>query len=850
MLKTLRNTILISFGLLLPLLSYSQEKTNLGSLIAELEERYDIKFSYADADIEGLQLTISSSASLSIALQQIKEELQLDVKMLNDRYYAIAKPSRVDLCGKVLDNFAQNRVPGATVEVLGSELALTTNIDGDFALTDIPRDASLRIRYLGYVAKIVPVESLLGAECPKILLAERREQLKEVVVYQFLTSGIVREEDASISLNTAEFGILPGLVEPDVLQTVQALPGINSIDERVSDINVRGGTNDQNLLLWNGIKIYQSGHFFGLISAFNPYLIEKVAIYKNGTPARYGDGVSSVIGMETKNELEGQFSGGAGLNFIAGDGYGQFPIGQKLEFQFSARRSTTDFLTTPTYSSFTERVFQDTDVLDQQGENVGEELETEEDFYFYDFSGKVLYDLTADHKFRLSFIGMDNDLRYTETDLATGATTQSSLGQKNISVGLQWLGRWSDRFSSWANLYFSNYDLEALGISENPSQQLFQRNKVDERAAQLLTDWKVSEALNWQNGFEYVETGITNTSDVTEPPFESNVTSVIRKYAPFSQASFRTFEDKIIGSIGIRANYLVNLAQIDEGFKKIILEPRLNLNLRVATNLRVQLLGEFKSQTTNQVIDLEQNFLGVEKRRWILSDGNDLPVTQSRQGSVGANYKINGLYVTLEGFYKYVNGISTSTQGFQNEGQFTGSELGDYSARGIEFLINKKGKNYSTWFGYTYLKNDYLFETIQEGLFPNNLDVRHALTLASTLDIDKVKLALGINYRSGRPFTKPDANNPLNTDAFPAEINYAAPNSSRLPEYFRADASAVYGFDMGTRVRAKVGISLLNLTNRKNILNKYYRITDDNEIETVENQSLGLTPNISFRVVF
>lgn len=64
-------------------------------------------------------------------------------------------------------------------------------------------------------------------------------------------------------MNTAEFGILPGLIEPDILQTVQALPGIKSIDETVSDINVRGGTNDQNLILWNGIKMYQSGHFLG-----------------------------------------------------------------------------------------------------------------------------------------------------------------------------------------------------------------------------------------------------------------------------------------------------------------------------------------------------------------------------------------------------------------------------------------------------------------------------------------------------------------------------------------------------------------------------------------------------------
>ena len=101
-----------------------------------------------------------------------------------------------------------------------------------------------------------------------------------MILYKFLTTGLIKQQDGSITLNIEDFGILPGLIEPDILQTVQALPGIKSIDETVSDINIRGGTNDQNLILWDGIKMYQSGHFFGLISAFNPHLTDKVTIIK------------------------------------------------------------------------------------------------------------------------------------------------------------------------------------------------------------------------------------------------------------------------------------------------------------------------------------------------------------------------------------------------------------------------------------------------------------------------------------------------------------------------------------------------------------------------------------------
>ena len=92
-----------------------------------------------------------------------------------------------------------------------------------------------------------------------------------------------------------KLGILPGLIEADVLQVMQQIPGINSVNESVSSINARGGTHDQNLFLWNGIKMYQTGHFFGLISVFNPNLAHTISIIKSGSSAFYGESVSSVV---------------------------------------------------------------------------------------------------------------------------------------------------------------------------------------------------------------------------------------------------------------------------------------------------------------------------------------------------------------------------------------------------------------------------------------------------------------------------------------------------------------------------------------------------------------------------
>ncbi len=831
---------------------YGQEEQgtpiNLVTYIKTLEDKFNIKFSYINEDLEGISIDIPDNlVSLEDILSHIQSQLQIKSQKLSDRYYSFTKNTLVKVCGTILDNFAENNIPGATVEVFGTEIVQTTDSGGSFYLTDIPRNGTLKVRYLGFNTKYITVESLIkNGGCPKILMAQHFEQLKEVIVYKFLTTGIIKETDASITLNTADFGILPGLIEPDILQTVQALPGIKSIDETVSDINVRGGTNDQNLILWNGIKMYQSGHFFGLISAFNPYLTDKITVYKNGTPSAYGDGVSSVIRMETSNELSDYFVGGAGFNFISGDIYGQIPIAHNLGFQFSARRSTTDFLNTPTYNKFFDRAFQDSEVTNENNIAVDDQIIRNENFFFYDFTGKLLYDINDQHKLRLNFIGIANNLDYEETNLTDLETTNSILDQTNLSVGGQLQSRWTNRLSSNLNIYYSRYNLDAESLFANQIQNLLQNNQVKESSLKFDTNYQLLGNLLWNSGYQYLETGITNTTIINQPLFESEIKGVIRIHAPYSEIAYGTEDNKFVGRGGVRFNYVENL----NTFTEFLVEPRLNLSFKLANHLRAEMLGEFKSQSTNQIIDLEQNFLGIEKRRWILSDEDTLPITKSKQGSVGINYDKNDIYIGLEGFFKKVDGISTSTQGFQNQNQFNG-EIGSYDVKGLEFLINKKGHNYSTWLSYTYNKNDYNFETIIPNSFPNNLDIRHTLTFAGTYTYNKLKLSIGINYRSGKPFTEPqDGDLALDTSVFPARINYKSPNSNRLPDYFRADASAIYKFNISQRVKANAGISLLNMTNRKNSLNKYYRVTEDDQIETVESVSLGFTPNVSFRVSF
>lgn len=239
-----------------------------------------------------------------------------------------------------------------------------------------------------------------------------REQLEEVVVKNYLTSGITKLNDGSLTVKPEQFGILPGLIEPDVLQTIQALPGVFSVEESVSNINVRGGTHDQNLILWDGIKMYQSGHFFGLISAFNPYTTKKVNVSKNGTRARFGDGVSSVIDMQLSDDVDGKFNAGAGFNLINAHAYAKIPLTHRTELQLSTRRSITDLIVTPTYDQYFKRVFQDSDLSNNAKSDAI--ISQNEDFSFYDITAKLLYDISKKDKVRLHFMNINNSLNYEE----------------------------------------------------------------------------------------------------------------------------------------------------------------------------------------------------------------------------------------------------------------------------------------------------------------------------------------------------------------------------------------------------------------------------------------------------
>jgi hypothetical protein len=829
------------------LIAQNADKISLLNLFATLEEKHDIRFSFASDEVADILIEAPpKNSTLFEVLAYLNSQTPLLFTQIDSRYITVVLKSQEKfLCGILVDESTLLPLEGATI--LGNEIIFATSSDaeGKFYLPEKYGLETINISYVGFQSIQLNVSELTN-NCSTVVLSPLLQELSEVLLSTLFTKGIRKQLDGAFSINTENFGLLPGQVEDDVLQIAQALPGVESVDETISNINIRGGTHDENNILWDDIKMYQSGHFFGLISAFNPDLTKKVTVYKNGTNPRYGEGVSGVIDMRSFDDISETTSGGIGFNLINTHAFGRIPVSETLGVQVSGRRSINDFLQSPVYGIYEDRIFQDSEITAVQTNTAGAAVTSENNFSFYDLSAKLLWNISDKGTIRVNFLTVDNSLDFTETLDTSASSETSKLDQSTTVGGISWGWQWNEKVKSSVLGYGSYYLLKSVNEEIFTTQRLLQENEVLETGAKLDVSIQHSEKINVDAGYHFSETGIANTQDVNLPRFRSFEKDVLRIHSVFGNLLYKSNNNRTHTNIGFRANYLPK-------FDMVLIEPRLSLHQDLGSGFAFELLGEFKSQTTTQRIDFDSDFLGVEKRRWVLATNDEVPVITSKQASAGLEYQKNNWFINLEGFYKFVDGITATNQGFQNQFQFKRSK-GSYSAKGLEFVLNKKTRFFSTWITYLLMQNDYSFESFLPSEFSSNLDIRHTATLASAFTKNNLKLALGIDWHSGKPYTSPVSGEEVVIEDGLETINYNLPNEERLSSYFRTNLSAQYLWEISSRFDAKFNFAVLNVLNTKNTLNIRYALDKDENGDTRVNQieevSLGITPNFSFQFLF
>lgn len=808
----------------------------LKDVLPSIEKEHDVIFNYATNQLQDIHVSSKSSElSLTELLDEYAKETGLVFEFIDDKKITI----KVVYKYAVLFFDEETNTPIPYVRIFdsknSSEAIRYSNTYGKVFYKKKP--SMIQTSHINYENETVvlfsPSHKVFEVQLKRTLF-----NLDEVFIQSYLSAGILQDSDGNFIIKPKQVSELPGLVTHDVLKSVQNLPQIFSREESIAELSVKGGTNDQNALLWNGTRIFQASHFFGLISAFNYNLVKEVKLYDNGTPARLDGSTSSTLEIKTIDKLPKKISGGLGISLLSSDFYIKTPIGKKSGLFISARRGLNDLFETPTYQKYADKAFQNS-ILNATSTIVNQDISRSQGLRFYDIEGHYVLNYNKKNTFKIQGLLLQDDLWYEEA--SNGNKRKSSLDQKSYIINGLWKRIISPKTNAILSYGYSKYDLLAVNSTYINNLSNTQKNEVYSGRTNLDFHTKFNTFLQFSYGGSYEYMKVENSTQNRLPSFFSFNKEITTTASGYGEVKYTN--NKLNLRFGVKGLHMSKL-------EKTRFEPRLHFSYAPVKGIQIQLKGEQKSQYLTQVTDLQNNFLGVEKRRWYLSNDIEYPLQTSNQLEASLSYKKGntlGIYGTA--FYKEVKGITTQTQGFQNQNQF-GNHFGAYVSKGFMFHGNysKRGKIF--WLSYAYAINNYTFEGFIPPTFRNNVDIRHRLVAGSKIDIRPFTFSVGMEYRTGAPYTSINEQTPIIQSGVVNRLNYEGYNQAQLTEYFRLDCSVSYHFNFTPKVTSNITVGVTNLTNRKNILNKIYRLDpDDNtQFSQIDIFGLRLTPNVAFRV--
>jgi ferric enterobactin receptor len=776
--------------------------------------------------------------------------------------------------GRILGQEGNIPLPFATVMVISTGKGVATNEDGFFVL-QIPHDTStLLIKYVGYETKKVKLNPIRIQSNLIIKLEEKVENIQEVSVFVEKERIIrVTEQISTVKISPKLIARLPNLGEVDVLRSFQLLPGVSATNETSAGLYVRGGTPDQNLILFDGMTIYHVDHFYGFFSAFNSNTIDDIELIKGGFPAKYGGRTSSVMVITGKPADMEEFHGGASISLLSANGYFEVPFpGNKVSLQIAARRSYTDIIRTGLYNKIFNLYSNDTQNTSQGmpaggfgGGRFGQQRVIQQPkFHFYDANSKLTIKPDSNNTIALSFYN-GKDLLDNSRDITGGFNLGTNGGGTitdiaewgNTGTSIQWTGDWTQHYTTKVFLSYSNYfsrrdrttDIQPGETGEvRAGQNLIEDNNVRDFSFRFRNDLLL-------NSKHHLEFGIEGTWNDIRYLYQLNDTlrPVDRRNDGLQVSIYIQDNNKITDHLqvntGIRGIYY-NMTD------KIYLEPRISIAYEPFKNFRLKGAWGIYNQYIVRIV--REDVLQGSKDFWLISDGKTIPVGKAIHYIIGASYEKNNWYFDMESFYKELSGLTEYTM------RFTAASLGGMRSqqeeyffegkgqiKGIEFLVQKKYGLNTGWIAYTLSQVIHVFPELNYGKpFFALHDQTHEFKTVYTRHIGRWDLSGAFIYATGKPYTAPESVYELSLlDGTDYEyIHVSDKNSLRLPAYHRLDLAASYTWK-GRKTEQSLSFSVFNLYNRKNIWYKEFEIEQD-VLTVTDVVLLGITPNISFRISF
>jgi outer membrane cobalamin receptor len=663
---------------------------------------------------------------------------------------------KTTLSGYISDAASRERLIGANVFELNSQKGTITNEHGFYSLTLERKDnIVLLVSYVGYQMDTIYVDSA-SKELLNINL-EPSVTLRTVEVTSSASQTIEQVTQMSqMEVQVKDIKRLPAILgEVDVIKALQLMPGVSSGNEGLSGLYVRGGSPDQNLILLDGVPIYNPTHILGIFSVFNADAIKNVSLIKGGFPARYGGRLSSILNINMKEGDLNTFHGEGSISNIASKIMLEGPIKKEsTSFLFSARRTYVDLIFGP--------------LLKSQSEDL-EKLAAN----FYDLNGKIQHRINDKHSLHLSgYAGRDKFLA-KGTNSTTLDKSSSEIFWQNQIAALRWNYNISNKAFANTTLSFTNYD---IGI--NNEYKEYEGDAFRSEYVSGIKDYAIRSVLELiPTPKHYIRLG-ANLIHHTYTPGAStiNITTDTRILDTLlGTPSLNSLEYNVFAEDdwNINARLSANVGLHFSGFQVedthyTSLQPRLSVRYQIMPHLA------FKSSfaTMAQYINLlSSETLGLPSDLWVPSTASIQPQQAWQIASGFASTIKEGWDFTLEGFYKKMGNVISYTEGASFEPDFESDwqdkvVQGTGEVYGVEAFLNKKQGKTTGWIGYTLSWNWRQFDGINGGeRYPFRYDRRHDLSLVVMHQQSKrVSYAFSWVYGTGNAITIPTQRYALRPD--------------------------------------------------------------------------------------
>ncbi len=661
---------------------------------------------------------------------------------------------------------------------------------------------------------------------------KKRIQLNEILVESFLINGIQKSNQKFI-IFPKKTQILAGVTDTDVMLSLQQLPSVKSPNETATGLNIRGGNADQNLILFDGIRLYHPGHLFGMISGINSNIVHKVSFYNKAINPKYGEKIASVIELETSDILVDKPKAVIGMNALNTDVFVQIPLlKKKIDIQFSARKSFTELLQSYTFNQLANKVFQNTDF--KSFNNINK-------FRFHDYTYKILFKPSNNSCFAFTGLAIDNNLNY-KFKTANENISNQEMKIFNNGLSANWDKKYSAHFSHKLLLYYSVYDFRYFKQNSAENSNEFEAFKKLNRIVNSGADLNLNLEINKYNfldfgyqisGYDVSHLFNTYNQDIG---IDLNLTHFYTiTHAAFCSYSFKKNDWNL--QAGMRTNYF-------SAMKTIKFEPRTFLQKKLNQNYILQFSFDRKNQQISQIRENAANDLSLENYVWVLADNKRYPIQASNQFTSGILFKKNKWLVDLDAFFKSIVGITSFNYGILNPDNSI--KKGKGFVKGMDLFIQKEKKSWRTSLTYSVQDSQNKFEDLNKNdYFKSSSNITHAVNFNFNKSWSDFSVALAWFWHTGKPYSIVDSSGQITSF-----------NQNNLPQYHRVDLSFDYSFST-EKTKFKTGFSVYNIYNRKSLISientrKYATISDfsNPRYEKQEFYSLGITPNIFMRMSF